>query len=169
PEPRLRYANAALPEVLLAAGSLLEVPEAPRWTEQGLTLLTWLVEQETRGDHLSVVPTGGWAAGEPRPGFDQQPIEVAALADAAARALDVTGDPVWHDLVGRCAAWFAGANDSGVDLRDPETGGGYDGLEPGGHNENEGAESTIALISTLQQAQRLADPSPSSPHPIASA
>ena len=36
--------------------------------------------------HLSVTPVGGWATGEPRPGFDQQPIEVAALADACARA-----------------------------------------------------------------------------------
>jgi len=169
PEPRLRYANAALPEVLLAAGSLLDIPQAHRWTEQGLTLLTWLVEQQTLGDHLSVVPTGGWASGEPRPGFDQQPIEVAALADAGARALEVTGDPVWRDLVVRCAAWFAGANDVGADLRDPVTGGGHDGLEVGGRNENEGAESTIALISTLQQEQRLATLSPSSPHPISSA
>jgi len=94
---------------------------------------------------------------------------VAALADAGARALEVTGDPVWRDLVVRCAAWFAGANDVGADLRDPVTGGGHDGLEVGGRNENEGAESTIALISTLQQEQRLATLSPSSPHPISSA
>ena len=83
PEPRLRYANAVVPEVLVAAGTLLDVP---RWTDQGLRLLGWLLDVETRDRHLSVVPVGGWAPGEPRPGFDQQPIEVAALADACARA-----------------------------------------------------------------------------------
>ena len=34
--------------------------------------------------------------------------------------------------------------------------GGYDGLEPDGPNLNEGCESTLALISTLQHAQQLA-------------
>ena len=42
---------------------------------------------ETLGDHLSVTPVAGWGPGEPRPGFDQQPIEAAAIADACARAL----------------------------------------------------------------------------------
>jgi hypothetical protein len=38
---------------------------------------------------------------------------------------------------------------------DPLTGGGFDGLERGGVNRNQGAESTLAAISTLQQAERL--------------
>jgi hypothetical protein len=37
---------------------------------------------------------------------------------------------------------------------DPDTGGGYDGLTPHGPNFNQGAESTLALISTLQHARR---------------
>jgi hypothetical protein len=32
------------------------------------------------------------------------------------------------------------------------TGGGYDGLTPGGANLNQGAESTLALIATMQHA-----------------
>jgi len=152
PEPRLRYANAVVPEVLLAAGTLLDVP---RWTEQGLRLLGWLLDTETGERHLSVVPVGGWAPGEARPGFDQQPIEVAALADACARACDVTGDRVWSDAVVRCAAWFDGENDAQTPMSDPKTGGGFDGLEPFGRNENQGAESTLALLSTRQQSQKL--------------
>ena len=50
--------------------------------------------------------------------------------------------------------WFEGLNDTGVRMFDPETGGGFDGLEPAGVNENQGAESTIALIATLQDARR---------------
>jgi hypothetical protein len=39
---------------------------------------------------------------------------------------------------------------------DPATGGSYDGLEAEGVNLNQGAESTIALLSTRQQARLLA-------------
>jgi hypothetical protein len=40
-------------------------------------------------------------------------------------------------------------------LYDAESGGGCDGLERDGRNENQGAESTLALVSTMQQARRL--------------
>ena len=35
------------------------------------------------------------------------------------------------------------------------TGGGFDGLTPTGPNLNEGAESTMAAITTLQHARRM--------------
>ena len=157
PEPRLRYANAALAEVLIAAGALLDDPPL---LDDGLAMLTWLVGVETRGDHLSVTPVDGWSRGEPRPGFDQQPIEVAALADACSLALDLTGDPFWRQTLLRCAAWFNGANDIGVPLVDAVDGSGFDGLEPHGRNDNRGAESTLAMLSTFQQASRMLVPAP---------
>lgn len=152
PEPRLTYGNATLPEALLAAGSALDEPVL---IHDGLVMLSWLADVEIPSSHLSLTPVGGWAAGEPRPGFDQQPIEAATLADAAARAFDLTGDPRWLQVVQRAAEWFLGANDVGVALFDPETGGGCDGLHVGGRNANQGAESTLALLSTMQQARRL--------------
>ena len=151
-EDRLRYANAVLPEVLIAAGDLLG---EPRWVVWGLDMLEWLVGVEANGGHVSVTPACGWSLGERRPGFDQQPIEVAALADACARAHDNTGDPRWAEAAQRCAAWFAGSNDTGTVMIDSVSGGGCDGLEAGGRNENQGAESTLAMLSTLQQASRL--------------
>lgn len=152
PEPRLTYANAILPETLLAAGFLLDDAAARR---AGLAMLDWLLDVETAGDHLSVAPAGGWAPGEARPGFDQQPIEVAALADACARAFDGTADPHWLSGVRRAAAWFLGENDASTTMIDFASGGGCDGLERDGRNENQGAESTLAMISTFQQARRL--------------
>jgi hypothetical protein len=98
---------------------------------------------------------GGWGPGEPRPGFDQQPIEAAALADACARAYLVSGESRFVTGVSRAVAWFLGENDTRVPMYDRQTGGGYDGLERDGRNDNQGAESTIALISTLQQGIRL--------------
>jgi hypothetical protein len=152
PEPRLTYANAVVPEVLLAAGALLARPDLQ---ERGLELLGWLLDEQTNGVHLSVVPVGGRGPGEARGGFDQQPIEVAALADALVRAYALTGDERWRDGIAAAVAWFAGANDTGVPLVDLDSGGGCDGLEVGGRNENQGAESTLALLSTLQHGRGL--------------
>ncbi len=162
PEPRLAYANAAWAEALIAAGSALGDDQA---VDDGLRLLTWLFEVQTAGSHLSLVPAAGWRTGEPRPGFDQQPIEVAALADASARALAVTGDETWRLGLARCVEWFLGANDSTTPMYDPSTGGGYDGLEPGGANRNQGAESTVAWLMTLQHGWAVAAESPADPEP----
>jgi hypothetical protein len=152
PEPRLGYANAALADALIAAGHHLGRHAA---TDKGLRLLAWLLEMETRDDHLSPTPAGGWGPGEPRPGFDQQPIEAAAMADACARALAITGESRWADGLRLAVGWFVGDNDAKTDMFDPATGGGFDGLEPTGRNDNQGAESTLALLSTLQHGRQI--------------
>lgn len=151
PEPRLSYANAVLAEAMIAAGG---ARDDAALSQRGLELLAWLIEQETIDGHLSPTPVGGWAAGEPRPGFDQQPIEVSSLADACARAAVVDAAALWPDTVRAAAAWFQGDNDAGAVMWDTATGGGFDGLHPDGVNLNQGAESTLALLSTFQQARR---------------
>src|SRR5262249_16445703 len=123
--------------------------------EEGLRLLEWLVGGETRGGHFSFTPVGGWAPGEPRPGFDQQPIEAAAMAGGRAGAVDATGEPIWADPVPPARAWFPGAKAVRGAVLEGGTGGCKDGLERDGVNENEGAESTIALIGALQQVRRV--------------
>ncbi len=153
PEPRLHYANAVLAEALLAVGA--QLPGQGRIQADGLAMLRWLLDIETSDGHLSVTPMDGWTTGEARPGFDQQPIEVATLADACARAYDDTGDERWKDAVLLCQAWFHGANDMATPLIDPISGGCSDGLEHTGRNDNQSAESTLAMISTQQQARRL--------------
>ncbi len=151
PEPRLTYANAVLPEALIATGERLD--DQPL-LELGLAQLAWLLDLQTREGHISVVPAGGWAPGESLPGFDQQPIEVAALAEAAWRAHQVTANDVWLDAVDLCANWFLGINDVGLRLYDHSTGGCSDGLHADSTNRNHGAESTLAALATLQLAQR---------------
>jgi hypothetical protein len=118
-------------------------------------MLGWLLDHETRDGHLSPVPVGGWAPGEARPGFDQQPIEAAAMADACARALQLTGDDAWIDGLRRSIGWFLGENDAKVELADWRTGGGSDGLHESGRSDNQGAESTLALITTLQHGRHV--------------
>jgi hypothetical protein len=146
PEPRLAYADAVLPDALLAAGSALDRPEL---VGAALALLGWLLDRQTVDGHLSVTPVGGAGPGD-RHGFDQQPIEVAMLAEACARASTLTGDPRWTAGVRMAGAWFDGDNDTGAVMWDERTGGGYDGLQVDGPNLNQGAESTIALLATRQ-------------------
>jgi hypothetical protein len=152
PEARLTYANAVLPDAMIAAGNALGRPQL---VGDGLALLGWLLEHETCGGHLSVTPSGGAGPRDAAPRFDQQPIEVAALAEGCARAALTTGDERWARAVADAAAWFMGANDVGCPMWDTSTGGSYDGLRADGPNENQGAESTLALVATFQHAQRL--------------
>jgi len=152
PQTRLSYGNGSVVEALLLAGSTLGDPDV---VAHGLLLLDFLLRTESGPSHLSVTPVGGRGQGEDVQGRDQQAIEVAALADACARGFALTGDPRWRHGVRLAWAWFCGDNDSATAMIDPATGGGFDGLQPVGRNENQGAESTLAALSTAQHARRL--------------
>ena len=152
PEERLSYANALIPETMMACGLVLNDSQL---TQRGISLLHWLVTRETNGSHLSVTPVGGSGYSDQAHGFDQQPIEVAALADAARRARTITHDEYWNDVMGMAVTWFVGNNDSRAVMIDYDTCGGYDGLEHDGVNSNQGAESTLAMLATMQMRASL--------------
>ena len=148
PEARLTYDNARLPEALLAAGTTLRDPSL---VATGVRLLEWLVAVETNDDHdFSFTASDGWSVGEPRPAFDQQPIEAWAMTDACHRAWTVTGDEVWRQRARQATRWLLGSNDTGMMMYDQDTGATHDGLQDGSLNQNQGAESTIAGIAALQ-------------------
>ena len=150
PEPRLRYANATLAEAIIAAGFALDMTSI---LDRGLTMLAWLLAIETANGHLSLTGVNGRDPGDKRPQFDQQPIEAAAMADACWRAYRATGDSAWAHGVELAVGWFAGDNDTGMAMYDENSGGGFDGLQPDRVNLNQGAESTLAFISTMQRAR----------------
>ncbi|HUW77585.1 MAG TPA: hypothetical protein VMV52_02405 [Candidatus Nanopelagicaceae bacterium] len=149
PEARLRYANGALAEAVIAAGAALA---SKHDLQRGLEMLAWLLETETPEGHLSVTGTKGRGPEDRGPQFDQQPIEVAAIADACWRAYAITGDDIWAGGVSAAANWFTGSNDVGLQMYDADSGGGFDGLQPKQVNLNQGAESTLALVTTMQRA-----------------
>lgn len=151
PEPRLRYANATLAEALIAAGAGLHDRSI---VDRGLTMLAWLFRLESERGHLSLTPVGGRSPDDDdRARFDQQPIEAAAMADACWRAHSVTNDATWTRGIAAAAGWFTGDNDGHVSMRDDSSGGCFDGLTPSGVNTNQGAESALALTSTMQRAR----------------
>lgn len=153
PEQRLTYDNARIPQAMMLVG---DATDDPIIRSLGLDLLDWLVTVEWRGDHFSFTPTSGRGLGESGPGFDQQPIEAWAMAEACETAADLTADSLWIERAKAAVEWFHGRNDVGVSLYDPETGAGHDGLEPEGVNLNCGAESTLAALAARAVGERLA-------------
>lgn len=154
PEPVLTYESALPARALIVAGDRLGEPAI---REMGLDVLRWLTRSATTdGGHLSPVGNDGWW---PRTGvrarFDQQPIEAAALVLASEAALEATGDPRHADDMERAYGWFLGANDLGIALADPDRGGCHDGLREHDVNPNQGAESTLAWLASLEHIRRL--------------
>jgi len=153
PESRLRYSNGSVAQAVLLAGQALN-DEAT--VKIGLRMLEFLIDIETQGDHFSVTPVGGRGPGDIHAGFDQQPIELAAIANACMQAWTITSEGKWLREVQRAWRWFDGHNDVGKKMFIADTGAGYDGLHLRGPNLNQGAESTIAMLSTAQQVRQLA-------------
>lgn len=152
PEPRLRYSNGSVVQAVLLAGQALGDKST---VDMGLRMLEFLLEIETSGEHFSVTPVGGRGPGDAGPAFDQQPIELMAIAGACSQAWAITGEEKWITAVNRAWDWFAGRNDVGAKMFLPATGAGYDGLHLEGPNLNQGAESTLSMLSTAQSLQGL--------------
>jgi len=152
-EPVITYDNAVIPHALIVAGA--GVSDAV--TQRGLDALEWLLQVQT-GAHgrLMLVGNQGWL---PRGGvaakFDQQPIDAMALVNACAAALLVTGDERWLARTQTCFDWFLGANCIQAELYDPVSGGCRDGLGVNGSNDNQGAESTLAWLTSLMTMHQL--------------
>ncbi len=143
PEGRLAYENALLPRSLIELGELLGDSQA---VEDGASLLRWLISVESLEDRFSFVPVGGRGPGGPQPAFDQQPVEAWAMAEAALVAMRVTPGATFAWAVERAINWFDGHNDVQLSMVDQVTGGCYDGLEPKSVNQNQGAESQLAVL-----------------------
>lgn len=154
PEARLTYANAVIPQALIAAGLHLDESDT---LDHGLEMLEWLTALQRPNGHLSPIGNDGWAPGDGLPSYDQQPLEVSHLVEASLTAFDATSDARWLDIARQGAMWFYGINDVGVWMHDPLTGAGFDGLTPEGANGNCGAESTLAYLSTVGQVSAYLD------------
>lgn len=152
PAARLTYANGRIPEAMIEAGVALGEASL---TTSGLELLAWLVDAESGERGFSFTPVAGRGRGDPKPAYDQQPIEAWAMTDACFAAHRVDGDVRWRRGVVKGARWFLGLNDVGAPLYDAGTGAGYDGLGDGYVNQNRGAESTLAALGSLIRLRQL--------------
>jgi hypothetical protein len=154
PEPILTYENALLPRALTVAGRRLG---AASITRGGCLVLDWLIGAQTssEGTFSPVGNRGWWPKGGARSQFDQQPIEAMAMLLAAETALSASGDDRYRSAAEMAYGWFLGANDGGVAVAMPLAGACHDGLTPAGINENQGAESTLAWLTSLEHMRAL--------------
>lgn len=143
-ETVLAYDNARLPQALLLAGKYLH---DSKMIAEGLSSLQWIVSrQQAPEGHFRAIGTESFGRphSDPLP-FDQQPLEAQATIDAAATAHAISQDARWLDVADNAYRWYLGQNDLSLPLATPTDGGCYDGLTPIGVNENQGAESLLAL------------------------
>lgn len=145
-ESRMTYANAVLPHALFVA--------ARRWPGQACLETAEasfaFLDQETHVENV-YWPVGnhGWYPhGEDRARYDQQPIEAAMMAEAAHAAFELLNGQGYLTVYARAHDWFHGRNSLGVPVADVVRGTCYDGLHTNGVNRNQGAESTLAYLST---------------------
>lgn len=150
-EPAMTYDNARLPEALLRAGAVLG---QDRFVGIGLEALRFY-ESVTVEERI-FVPIGnqGWyPRGGVRARFGQQPLEAAAMVDAALCAFDISRDPHFEGLAELAGDWYFGRNSRGALM--VTSGGCRDGIDDHGISTNMGAESTLAYLSS---AIALAEP-----------
>ena len=149
-EGEVTYDNPRLAQALIQCGAATGQQNAIEW---GLRALRWLTEIQTSEDgHFRPIGCKGFFArnGE-RARFDQQPIEACAMISASLEAYRVTSDPFWQDQAARAFDWFLGWNDLGLELYSHNSGGCYDGLHVDRVNLNQGAESTLAFLTSLAE------------------
>ncbi len=148
-EDALTYDNARLPHAMIIGGVALGRDDV---TDKGLEALRWLGDESgLAAGTLRLTGHLGRGRTEPAPGGgDEQPLDASAFVSAELAAFAATGDPE-HALRARHAFdWFLGRNRLHQPLYDFATGGCSDGLGEETLNDNQGAESTLAVHSAAQ-------------------
>ena len=148
-EETLTYDNARLPQALMACGRTIN---DSGMVSLGIEVLGWLRD-------MQLDPSVGWFAPVGNQGwchrfgskaeYDQQPLEAAAMIGACLEAYECTQGAEWIQLASTCFNWYLGKNAQQIKLYDHASGGCRDGLQDGGVNENQGAESTLSYILAL--------------------
>ena len=156
-EPVLAYDNAMMPLALLHAYGVTQDEE---YLKIAFETMCFLESKVFHNGILRPIGNQGWlqrdsAIAAAR--FDQQGIDVMAMVLLYQQAFHVTREQQYLDSMYKSYQWFLGANDLGLSLYDPSTGGCADGLHSEGINLNQGAESTLAYwISHVVVASALA-------------
>jgi hypothetical protein len=154
PEPAVTYEAFLLPRALIVAGYCLGRDDL---LLQGRGVFDWLLDRlvDRAGQFHPIGNHGWWQRGDQPARFDQQPIEAGSLAAAADAAHLVTGDPTYAAAAEAAYGWFTGCNDLGVPVAIPASGGCQDGLEADRLNSNQGAESTLAWLATVEHIREI--------------
>jgi len=144
PDDALTYANAAVPEAFVRAGTALG---EPTWVAAGVRTLHTLLQHTYVDGHFDFPGNEGWLHRDGTGArWGQQPVEAGLTVRACVLVHEATGDKLYLDRAHDAVAWLLGRNRLGLALYDPETGRCADGLDRHGVSSNTGAESTICAL-----------------------
>lgn len=143
-EPYLTYDNARLPQALFNAYT---VTNKTVYLDTAKESFEFLLKTQIVDDKFVPVGNKGWyTRGGERAVYDQQPLEAAALVDAAVDAFYATHDQRYVETAFLGFEWFLGRNTKNLVMYNPETGGCFDGLTADSVNPNQGAESSVSYL-----------------------
>ena len=143
-EQSLTYANARLPRALFEAYA---TAKNITYLKIGEDSLNFLIQNQIIEDKLLPIGNKGfYTKHNEKALYDQQPIEVACMVEAATTAFRVTREEKYCKTAYIAFHWFLGENSQNLEVYNPQTGGCYDGVTPQGINLNQGAESTICYL-----------------------
>ncbi len=147
-EDKLTYANGRLPHAMFAAHALLD---EQRYLDIARRSMDFLISVTAADGIFDPVGSNGWYERHGhRAQFDQQPIEAMSTSAAAIAAFESTGSRDYLEVAAMCGRWFVGGNVLSAPVADIDRGSCRDGLHAEGPNANEGAESTLSYLLTMQ-------------------
>lgn len=143
-EDILTYDNARLPQAMFAA---YQATGNKRFLEIAKKSFGFLAKETIEGEMFVPVGQDGWyPKGGEKALFDQQPLEAAAMVQAATAGFLATSDDDYRKIALTSFNWFFGGNELGAALYDNKTGACFDGLTPKEVNLNQGAESLVEFM-----------------------
>ncbi|HTM46704.1 MAG TPA: glycosyltransferase [Polyangiaceae bacterium] len=153
-EGTLTYDNALLPLSLFQSYGITGERASLRVARESLEFLEEVCFEDGR---LVLVGNSGWHArgNAQKPPADEQATDAAAFVLAFRGAFLATGDHHHLRRMREAFAWFLGSNRLNLPLYDFTTAGCHDGLGASEVNRNEGAESTVAFLMSLQRMHEL--------------
>lgn len=146
-EPRITYANAALPWALSEASILLKDKFYLRVAKESFDFLDKIYNIK---DLPWPVGSNGWyEKNQKRALFDQQPIEAADMVLCAASLFKATNDKKYAKIAHDWLSWFYGNNSLKMVMLNQHSGGIYDGITENGLNKNQGGENIVLFLLAL--------------------
>ncbi|TKC08385.1 glycosyltransferase [Pedobacter polaris] len=148
-EDHLTYDNAIFPLALFHSAEITGNEEVLKIAHESLSYLEKITFSLST---VNPVGNNGWhiRGNSVTPMYDQQAIEIMAMVLMYHQAYVVTRESEYMKKMFTSYLWFLGENSLRIPLYDSDTKGCADGLQSGGVNRNQGAESTLAyLISHL--------------------
>lgn len=154
-EDSLRYANAILPYALAAAFDLIG---EKAYLEAANVSFNWLNKVSRINNKPAPIGQNGWYyKGQEKSEYDQQPLEAADMVLAASKLYESNHQAEHLKSALDWINWYYGNNCQGLVMINPETGGVYDALTPGGVNLNQGAESIVTYLLAYLSLGKLAE------------